>query len=452
MTKPYAEPQTTNQKPETYKWFVVAMLWFVCFFNYADRQAIFSVFELLKSEMHLNDVQLGIVGASFMWVYAAVGPLAGLIGDRINRKTLIICGLVFWSLITTATALSTQYSHLVLFRALEGFGEAFYFPASMSLLSDYHGPATRSRAMSIHQSSVYAGTIAGGSVAGVLGQHFGWRSSFYLFGSLGVILGILLLLLLREPVRIHSLQDRGTTRPLDSNAKIVSASLYSRIGSMLEGTSRTVRELFANPMVRILTAVFVGANFVAMIFLTWMPSFLYRKFNLSLAMAGVSATAYLQVASVFGVLSGGVLADRLAKTNRGGRMLTQAIGLTLGVPFIFLAGWSLSVPIVITALTGFGYFKGLYDANIWASLHDVVPPERRASAVGFMNSVGWIGGGVAPVAIAFASERFGMGACISANSIIYLLIAIILLYGVRKYVLKSQAGGHAQSVLARETL
>src|SRR4030095_6040664 len=203
-------------------------------------------------------------------------------------------GLVFWSLITTATALSTQYSHLVLFRALEGFGEAFYFPASMSLLSDYHGPSTRSRAMSIHQSSVYAGTIAGGSVAGVLGQHYGWRSSFYLFGSLGILLGVLLLVLLREPAR-----TRSTPPP-------------SR-----EPVLKTVSELFANPMVRILTLVFVGANFVAMIFLTWMPSFLYRKFNLSLAMAGVSATAYLQIASVLGVLSGGVLADKFAKANRG---------------------------------------------------------------------------------------------------------------------------------------
>src|SRR6185295_1958258 len=127
------------------------MLWFVCFFNYADRQAIFSVFELLKSEMNLSDVQLGIVGASFMWVYAIFGPVAGLIGDRLKRKHLIIGGLVFWSLITIATALSTKYSHLVFFRALEGFGEAFYFPASMSMLSDYHGSETRSRAMSIHQ-------------------------------------------------------------------------------------------------------------------------------------------------------------------------------------------------------------------------------------------------------------------------------------------------------------
>ena len=408
------------------------MLWFVCFFNYADRQAIFSVFELLKSEMQLSDVQLGIVGASFMWVYAAIGPLAGLVGDRFNRKTLIISGLIFWSLITIATALSTKYSHLVLFRALEGFGEAFYFPASMSMLSDYHGPETRSRAMAIHQSSVYAGTIAGGSVAGFLGQHYGWRSSFYLFGLLGTLLGVLLLTMLREPARVSSNESKQETG--DTKDKVTSASMAESFGRAVKDALRTVQILFANPMVRILTAVFIGANFVAMIFLTWMPSFLFRKFHLTLAMAGVSATAYLQIASVLGVLSGGFLADRLAKRNRGGRMLTQAIGLTLGVPFIFLAGWTISVPVVILALAGFGYFKGLYDANIWASLHDVVPPERRASAVGFMNSLGWIGGGVAPVAIAAASERFGMSACISANSVIYLLVAALLFYGIRRHI------------------
>jgi MFS family permease len=95
------------------------------------------------------------------------------------------------------------------------------------------------------------------------------------------------------------------------------------------------------------------------------------------------------------------------------------------------------VPVLIVALTGFGYFKGLYDANIWASLHDVVRPERRATAVGLMNSLGWIGGGIAPVAIAAAGERFGMGASISANSIVYLLIAALLLYGIRRYVRSS---------------
>lgn len=388
------------------------MLWFVCLFNYADRQAIYSVFPLLKVEMALSDVQLGIIGASFMWVYAIAAPFAGVIGDRFSRKALIIGGLMFWSLITIATALSRTYWHLVLFRALEGLGEAFYFPASMSMLSDYHGRETRSRAMSLHQSSVYAGTIAGGTLAGFMGQSLGWRSSFYLLGVLGTLLGFVLMLCLREPARGHSdLLVEGQRAPIER------ANQRSNL-----------------PMVSILMAVFVGANFVAAIVLTWMPSFLYRKFGMSLAAAGFSSTAYLQVASVLGVLSGGVLADRLALRHRGGRMMTQAIGLLAGVPFIFVTGWTGSIPVLILAMAGFGYFKGLYDANIWASLHDVVRTSRRASAVGAMNAVGWVGGGFAPVAIALASERFGMSASISASSIVYLAVGVLLLLGIRTFM------------------
>jgi len=104
----------------------------------------------------------------------------------------------------------------------------------------------------------------------------------------------------------------------------------------------------------------------------------------------------------------------------------------LGVPFIFITGRTLSVPVLIAALVGFGYFKGFYDANIWASLHDVVRPEHRASAVGFMNSIGWLGGGIAPVVIAAASGRYGMSACLSANSTVYLAFGLLLIYGISK--------------------
>jgi MFS family permease len=416
-----------------YRWWVVAMLWMVCFFNYADRQAIFSVFPLLREEMGLSNVQLGIVAGSFMWVYAAFGPIAGLIGDRINRKTLILGGLLFWSLITLATALSTQYWHLVLFRALEGLGEAFYFPAAMSVVADYHGPRTRSRAMSLHQSSVYAGTIAGGTFAGLMGQLYGWRSGFYLFGTLGIVLAVVLVFFLREP-------PRGAAEVGEEGAVATEGAA---------GVRETVGAIYRVPMVRILTLVFVGANFVAMIFLSWMPSFLFDRFGMTLAMAGFSATAYLQIASVLGVLSGGILADRLVRRYRGGRMITQALGLFLGVPFIFLSGWTLSVPVLILALVGFGYFKGMYDANIWASLYDVVRPRHRASALGFMNSIGWLGGGLAPVAIGAMSERYGMGGSISATSMIYLIVALLMTFGIWRYMRGAREEGRVKPILSR---
>ena len=399
------------------------MLWFVCFFNYADRQAIFSVFPLLKQEMGLSDVQLGIVGAAFMWVYAGFGAIAGIVGDRFQRKTLIIGGLIFWSLVTIGTALSTNYVHLVICRALEGFGEAFYFPASMSLLSDYHNKETRSKAMSFHQSSVYAGTIAGGTVAGFMGQYYGWHTSFYLFGGLGVLLGVILLGFLKEPVR-------GQAEVQVENQDNSHVLLDLKQDNIFD----SIKQVFKQPMVWVLVSVFVGANFVASIFLTWMPSFLYNKFNMSLSMAGLNATFYLQMASVLGVISGGFLADKLAKNHRGGRMIAQSIGLIMGVPFIFLAGWTLSIPILILALIGFGYFKGLYDANIWASLHDVVKPKNRATAVGFMNSIGWFGGGIAPIAIAYAGTKYGMSASISSTSALYLVFGLLLIFGIRKFM------------------
>jgi MFS family permease len=397
------------QPGDRYRWWLVFMLWFACFFNYADRQAIFSVFPLLKSEMGLSDVQLGIVGSSFMWVYAAAGPLAGIVADRFSRKALILGGLIFWSVVTILTALARSYGELVLFRALEGFGEAFYFPASMALISDYHGPATRSRAMAIHQSSVYAGTVAGGTVAGYMGEFYGWRSSFYLFGSLGVVLGLLLLAFLREA-------PRGQAEP----EKV----------AMPEALPASLRRLVSNRVVVALVAVFVGANFVAMVFLTWMPSFLYRKFGMSLSMAGWNSTAWLQAASVLGVLTGGWLADRFARRKPGGRMTVQGIGLVAGVPFLFLTGWTLSAGVLVLAMAGFGYFKGWYDANIWASLYDVVPIARRATAVGFMNSLGWMGAGFAPVAIGAASAVWGMSACISATAAIYAGIAWLMFRAV----------------------
>jgi MFS family permease len=406
-----------------YKWFVVGMLWLVCFFNYADRQAIFSMFPLIGHRFSLTDVQLGIVGSSFMWMYALFGPLAGWLCDRFPRKTLVLGALFFWSAVTGATAFSRGYWQLVLCRALGGLGEAFYFPASMSLISDYHYE-TRSRAMSIHQSGVYAGTIAGGTVSGILGERYGWQSSFIVLGTLGILLASSLWKLLREPAR--GISEQSSRPTLHSNTKIdPRTSLFEAL-----------KEIFASRAVLLLIMVFMCANFVAVVFLAWMPAFLYQKFHMSLSMAGFSATAYLQIASVLGVLWGGFLADAMVRRGgrwqSGGRVFTQALGLLCGVPFLFITGWTTSVSWLILAMIGFGFFKGMYDANIFASLHDAVRVERRGVAVGVMNSLAWLGGGVAPIAIAVAAGHYGMSASISATAGIYLLIGLLMLWGAMR--------------------
>lgn len=404
------------------KWRLVVILWTVCWLNYADRQAIFVLLPLLRGEFGATNVHLALLGTAFMWAYAFFGPVAGWMGDRMSRRGLIVSGLGLWLVVTVATFLSHDFWQIVLLRALSGLAEAVYFPAAMSLIASCHGPDTRSRAMSLHQSAVYIGTISGGVLAAIVGDRFGWRSSFLLFGSVGLLILLILLLFLREP-----------EQTAESNSSAL-AGVSLRV---------TLHEILVQPLAHRLVLVFIGANFVAMIVLVWLPSFLFGKFHMSLSMAGVNSTVYLQIAAVAGVLCGGALADRLAASARGGRMKTQALGLLAGTPFLFLTGWSPTTRFLVAGMVGLGFCKGVYESNIWASLYDVIRPECRASAVGVMNSLGWLGGGLAPLAIAAASQRFSMSACLSATSCIYALAGCVLLWNARQ---TSRLAAHNQEL------
>lgn len=403
-----------------YKWWVVAMLWLISFFNYADRQAIFSVFPLIEREMHLSPVQLGILGSAFAWVYGLAAPFAGMIVDRVRRKTAILGGLQAWSLICMATVLSWDFKHLVFWRAAEGLGETFYYPASMSLISDYHGRTTRSRAMGMHQTSVYMGTIGGGFFAGLIGQHYGWRWSFIVFGGLGILLGIVLNRYLIEPAR-------GAAEASDA-ARDIGASTHAAAPATRLSFTEFLRLVGRTPTLLCLMGAFMCANFVAVVLLSWMPKFLYDKFSMSLATAGLTATVFVQLASMAGSPTGGWLADTLRRRSPRGRIAIQMLGVLGGAPFVMLCGLTPSVSTLILALTAWGFFKGLYDANIFASAFDVVRPEARGSAAGFMNCVGWLGGGgTAPIVIGWIAERQSLGQAIALASTVYIGAAVLLL-------------------------
>jgi sugar phosphate permease len=173
---------------------------------------------------------------------------------------------------------------------------------------------------------------------------------------------------------------------------------------------------------------FMCANFVAMVLLTWMPKYLKDTFHLSLSMAGLTATLYVQLASMVGAALGGWLADALRKQWSGGRVAVQVLGVFGGAPFVVLCGQTQSVALLVAALTAWGLFKGLYDANIFASAFDVVPAEARGSTAGFMNMVGWLGGGAAaPLVIGIIADYKGLGWAISSAALVYVVAGILLL-------------------------
>jgi MFS family permease len=311
----------------------------------------------------------------------------------------------------------------------------------MSMISDYHGRATRSRVMGIHQTAVYMGTIGGGFLAGLFGEYYGWRSSFIIFGSLGIVLGLILLGLLREPQRGSA--DRQDEIPTLAPPAGSEATNRAGMGQAQElglvPVTTAIKWVLGTPSAVLLMGAFVCANFVALIQLAWMPNFLYEKFHMSVAMAGLSATLFAQVTSMIGSPLGGWLADIFRRRLVGGRMLVQASAVLCGAPFVFLCGRAGSMTGVIAALAAWGLFKGLYDANIFASIFDVVPPQVRGTAAGFMNMVGWLGGGAAPVVIGFMTQRIGASQAISLSALVYVAAGILLSTGLAVFARRDVA-------------
>jgi MFS family permease len=405
-----------NQSPvnKYYKWLVVLMLWFVCFLNYADRQAISAVLPLLSTYFVLQAVQLAMIASAFAWAYAATAPVAGLAADRFPRKNLIIAACLVWSFFTFATAGCDGLWTFVAARALTGLGEAFYFPAAMALLSDYHGRATRSRAISLHQSGVYAGTILGSWLAAELAQHGGWRSPFYFFGPVGILLAAVLMLFLREPPRESAEKSdpaRGGAAP------------------MLEDWRAIARV----PSAWLLMAAFFWANFVAMIFLTWTPAFLVQKFHYTLGSAGLSGTIFIHLASAVSVVLAGCLADRLSRRFAGGRMQVQLAGLFFGSICVFWVGVAETRLTLMLAMVCFGVCKGFYDSGIFASLYDCIEPRVRGAAAGLMNMAGWGGGALGPLFVGYltsygrhASKTENMSKSIAVSGAFYLVAAALM--------------------------
>jgi MFS family permease len=421
----YTDPMSHAASASHYKWWVVFMLWWICFFNYADRQAIFSIFPKLKAEFGFDTTQLGVIGSAFMWVYAFGGPLAGFIGDRVRRKSLILGGCLLWSFITITTGWCTDFIQFVSIRALEGLGETFYFPASMSLISDYHSTRTRSRALSFHQSSVYIGTIAGSWLAAWFAQKYGWRMGFFFFGVSGMVLAALLISFLREP-------RRGLSEIAISETNSLELTPAQPL-SMRE----TARVVFDSPTVICLMVAFMGANFVATIFLTWTPTLLFEKFKFELTSAGLSGSLFIHLASAVGAPLGGLLADRLVRSIRSGRMLVQLFGLLVGAVFVFFIGTTTHVGFLFFTMSCFGICKGLYDSNIFASLYDSIEPRARSSAAGVMNTLGWGGGALGPVFVGWiaqhgrhASEIENMSEAVASCAGVYLVAAAFVLAAI----------------------
>jgi MFS family permease len=397
-----------------YPWIVVGLLWVVAFLNSADRTIVIAVMPQLRTEFGLSQTQLALISSAFFWIYAVAAFLSGRLGDRAPRSRVILYGLVFWSVATGVASLSTGFGMLIALRGVVALGESTYFPAATALISDWHTPQMRSRTLSLHQTGVFAGAGLGALSSGMIADRFGWRIPYLLYGAVGLVVCLVLKKWLRDvPPRRHG---PGTLVAPDRAAA--------------NATRGPLAIVLGTPPALFLCVVFFLATGASTGLTVWAPTYVHDALGLNLGASALYGSATINVAGFLAVPLGGLLADGLTARTTIGRFYALIIGLSLAALCLLpltLAGSALTVGLVLLA-SSIG--KGLFDGCIYAAMHDVVPPEARATAVGLMTMLGFFGAGITPIFVAKSAEHYGMAAGISSLTVLY-FIAVALLLATR---------------------
>ncbi len=365
----------TADNPVRYAWVVVALLFPVALLNYLDRQIFATLEKFIIAGVPgvSNHEHFGELMAVFLFVYGFFSPFGGYVADRFNRRWVIITSLAIWSLITWLTGHAQNYNQLWWARALMGVSEACYIPAALALISDFHGSGTRSRAVGMHQAGIYVGMIAGGMGGYIAESSYGWRAAFTWFGLAGVLYAIVLLAFLKN-----------APRPAAGDNSEAPMSIGASLGKLLGCGAFLLLVLY-----------FTLPGIPGWVVKSWMPALLAETFKLGAGQAGISATLWVTLASLGGVLAGGMLADRWMHRTSRGRIYVSAVGMTLCIPALFGIGYAPSLTVAITFLILFGLGWGFFDSNNMPILCQLVPARLRATGYGLMNMVSITVGGLA---------------------------------------------------------
>lgn len=396
-----------------YKWELVFWLFIAFFFNQADRQ-IFNVLLLdIQTDLGLSSSQIGLVGTGLLLVSGILLPVAGILGDRFSKKWIIVLALLIWSTSTALTGLSTGLIALILLRSVAtGGGEAFYSPSANKLISENHSENTRATAISVHQTALYIGFIVSGVIATQMAKSLGgWRPVFYIFGALGILLAMLM------AWRIKPDATSGQKEPL---------------GTLVKGG---IRAFFTSPTAWLLALALTGFQFSGQALFMWSPAYLQENFGLDSTRAAFDSSFYPQMAAILGIFVGARIADRSVGKHKSARVWVLAVGLLLEAPFLYLMGKVSTEVAVCASLAGWGFFKGIYDSNMFASLYDVIEPRFRSMASSFILMFSYIFSCYSPWLIGVLKSTIGISGGMTVMGAVYVISAIPLLFAIR-YTLK----------------
>jgi MFS family permease len=475
--RPAAAPSKTGWPAGSsrgYALYALGLLTLINFFNYADRNVVFAVFEPLKRDLRLSDQQLGWIGSAYIIVLSLAALPLGVLGDLRTRRGVIAWGVGLWSLFTSLGGAVRGFWQLFICRAMVGVGEAGYGPVSQALIVEYFKEKGRALAIGVYSVGMALGGVLGIWLGGLLAEAYGWRWAFLWLGVPGFVLAILASQL-REPKRrpptpILTTLRRFTTTGLRVALHYAAPLLWlTALGGLVGGVllltrlltvdmsaavfgafiglgviwtvarlvpvavrrttaagevAATAFEEFveaATTVLRVPTLiwVFVGGALVTFAvngLIAWAASFMQRVHGFSVSDVGREFGIWGLAGGALGALVGGRFADRLFERWPGGRIAVSGAGFLLGAPVAVALILSNNLSLFIPLVFGTYFFYTWYNGPLSAVIFDVVPAAVRSSVMGaFLLFSHLAGDAVAPPLIGYLSDRLQVAWHLSAD-------------------------------------
>jgi len=376
-------------------WTAVALLWLAGGSNYLTRTMLTTMRGSVIEEIPMTEAQFGLLTSGFLVFYAAASPFGGFLADRFSRRRVVLWSIFAWSAITWITAYVKSFEHFLILRCLLGLSQAFYIPAAVALIVDYHRGPTRALATGIHLTGMIVGAVIGG-VGGWLAEKHGWSYAYMAIGLPNLALGILLYFFLRDAPREHLEQQAASNQPKP-------ISLGAAVRSLAK----------PGPYYYVMACLGIQGA-VSWIIIAWMPTLMREQFKLGQGTAGFSTLGFLYVAQAIGLLGGGFWSDRLSRSNPRARIIMPAVAILLTTPLFLFTGWFNHIGFTLLCLAMYGLAMGFLGANTMPIVCLVVDARYRATAIGVLNCLTAVGGSL---------SIYGVGALRDAKVSISLILS-----------------------------
>ncbi|PLJ78229.1 MFS transporter [Infirmifilum sp. SLHALR2] len=400
-----------------YKWFVVLFFFAFLTVHEADRFIISAVAPQVKEEFNVTYGQLGLAFSLTVLVAAVLYPVWGYLYDRYSRKILAGLAALIWGFTTIFNALSRTFSQFFATRLATGIDDAAP-PGIYSLVADYFEPYDRGKAMGLLNATGPLGAIIGSILAlSLVGAGMSWRSAFFITGPIGVVIGILTILLVKDV-------PRGSSEP-ELEGLLVEDIYKARLSDL----SKLLR---IRSLLLLYLQGFWGVfpwNAITFWIITYME--VERGFTPDFVM--VVMVLWL-VAMTAGNIVAGYLGDRLFRVTKRGRALLGAVVVLFSAILIYLTMNATATEefLIFGLLTAFEI--PMAGPNVVAMITDVTEPELRASATGYLRFFENIGSAVSPALTGFMAEGLSLGAAITIVSastwllcfVFFTLLAIVI--------------------------